>query len=94
MAQFYFHLRRKDEQYPDIEGRDLPSVRQIEQQCLREARAMIGHDASAGCIDLTYTIEVRDAANRVVHVLKFQDAVEIVGGHAGTGAPPTAGGRG
>ncbi len=45
---------------------------------LREARAIIAHDAQDGRIKLTYHIDVEDDAGHTIHRLDFEDAVEVI----------------
>jgi len=79
LALYYFHLTDGHQTLIDPDGREVADSKQISSLALQEARAMIGQDALAGRIVLNQYIEVRDAAGKLVHQLKFRDAVTIVG---------------
>lgn len=77
MALFYFHLCDGMDRLLDPEGREIAEAELIPGIALKEARAIISHEALLGTIALAQAIEVRDAANAVVHRLEFRDAVTV-----------------
>jgi len=77
VALYYFHLGDGHQALVDLEGREVEDLSELGDLALREARAMIGHDALSGQINLQQFIEVRDDAGRLVHRLSFRDAVTI-----------------
>jgi hypothetical protein len=78
MPKFYFHLRDGVDLILDPEGRQLNGAAAIEQEALREARAIISDDAKSGRINLDVRIDVQDEEGTVVHSICFADAVEIL----------------
>ena len=85
MALYYFHLRDGQDLLLDPEGRELSSLDAVAVTALKEAREIIGHDARAGRINLTYHLDVEDADGRVIHRLDFEDAVELLRAHGSEG---------
>lgn len=79
MPRYYFHLTDGSESVIDPDGREIADGAQIALLALQEARAIIGHDALGGRIDLDQTIEVRDEDGKLVHQLAFPDAIVITG---------------
>jgi hypothetical protein len=77
LALYYFHLSDGHQALIDPEGREVSDLTQIAPLALREARAMISQDALGGRINLSQYIEVRDADGKLVHQLRFSDAVTI-----------------
>jgi hypothetical protein len=77
VALFYFHLCDGIDRLLDPEGREILEVVRIPDIALREARAIISHEALLGSIALAQAIEVRDASDAVVHRLEFRDAIRI-----------------
>lgn len=77
MALYYFHLSDGHQALIDPEGREVADFSMISDLALREARAMISQDALGGKIALNQYIEVRDQVGKLVHQLKFRDAVQI-----------------
>ena len=76
MAQFYFHLRDGADKLLDPDGIECDRDA-VAGKALGTVRDLIAHDAVGGAIDLTYRIEVEDAAGQIVHLLRFEDAVTI-----------------
>lgn len=79
LALYYFHLTDGHQTLIDPDGRELANPNQIPVLALQEARAMIGQDALVGRINLNQYIEVRDEAGKLIHQLRFRDAVTITG---------------
>lgn len=77
VALYYFNLRTGGDTLVDEDGREIADRSDVAATALREARAMIGHEALSGRISLDQHIEVRDEAGELVHRLSFRDAVSI-----------------
>lgn len=77
MALYFFHLCDGQDILIDPEGREISDISLIAGMALKEARAIIGHEAVSGSIKLHRRIEVFDEAGVMVHRLAFQDAVTI-----------------
>ncbi|MGE5563599.1 MAG: DUF6894 family protein [Bacillota bacterium] len=88
MPRYYFHLCDGTDRLLDDEGRELQAA-DLHAAALAEARGMIAADALEGHIWLGQQIEIRDQGGKVVHVLHFEDAVEVTHGPAGTPAGPS-----
>jgi hypothetical protein len=83
MPLYFFHLRNHDERLLDPAGKMIDRTEEIPAVTLREARAIIAHDALSGIIDFDQRIEVEDKARNLVHVLRFADAVSVTGASGG-----------
>jgi hypothetical protein len=79
LALYFFHLRDGQDSLIDPDGREIADPGTIADLALKEARAIIGHDATRGVIKLDQSIEVLDEANALVHQLPFRNAVTIYG---------------
>ena len=77
MALYFFHLCDGHDALLDPEGREIEDVSWIAELALKEARAIISHDALAGQLHLDQFIEVRDRDEKPVHRLDLRDAVTI-----------------
>lgn len=77
MARYFFHLCDGTDILLDPEGRVIDDAVLISHLALKEARAIISHEALGGSIDLHQSIEVRDEGGTTVHRLSFRDAVAI-----------------
>ena len=77
MPIYFFHLCDGADEILDAEGREIADDSSIEAAALKEARAIISHDALTGKIRLNQRIEVRDEAGDVVHRLQFKEAVTV-----------------
>jgi hypothetical protein len=77
LALYCFHLTDGHQALIDPDGREIEDPNQISSLALQEARAMIGQDAFTGRINLNQYIEVRDAGGKLIHQLKFRDAMTI-----------------
>lgn len=78
MARYFLHLVDGEDVFLDPDGVEASddAVKRIALKCARDCIAGDVHD---GKIDLTYRIEVHDAAGAVVHSMPFRDAVTIKG---------------
>jgi hypothetical protein len=79
LALYFFHLRDGHDSLIDPDGREIAEAALIPNLALKEARAIIGHDATQGSIKLDQFIEVLDEPGALVHRLAFRDAVTIIG---------------
>lgn len=77
MALYYFHLCDGGDTLLDPDGRDIADESRIAPIALKEARAIISHEAAAGSIHLDQYIEVRDENGKLVHRINFRDAVTV-----------------
>ena len=88
MAQYFFDLHN-DIDAIDHEGVDLPDLMAAKLHALDEARTMIQASvAESGRIDLRHYLDVRDETGAVVHVMRFEDAVQIRRGDDILSQPP------
>jgi hypothetical protein len=79
MARYYFHLHECGTVIPDEEGLDKPDMESVRWEALRAARELMCTEMMQGKLCLACHIEVRDAADEVVHVLPFKEAVKVTG---------------
>lgn len=79
MPLYFFHLRNGEDVLLDAEGRDLDGAEAIHLAALKEARAIISHDALNGSISLDQFIDVQDDRGKLADSLSFKDAVRISG---------------
>ena len=77
MAHYYFHLRDDGERLLDPQGLWIEDAAQIAQVALREVRSLISQEALQGEINLDQRLEVEDDRGKLVHVLRFADAVRV-----------------
>ena len=77
MALYFFHLCDGSDEILDTEGREIADDSLIPPAALKEARAIISHEALTGKIRLNQRIEVRDNDGAAVHRLQFKEAVTI-----------------
>jgi hypothetical protein len=88
MAQYFFDLHN-DIDAIDDEGVDLPDIEAAKAHALAEARTMIQASvADTGRIDLRHHLDIRDESGAVVHVMRFEDAVQIQRGDDILSEPP------
>ena len=77
MALYFFHLCDGRDTLIDPDGREVGDAATIGDIAIKEARAMISHDALGGKISLDQFIEVRDEDGKLVHKMGFRDAVSV-----------------
>lgn len=77
MALYFFHLCDGHESLIDPDGREITDESLLGQMAIKEARAIVSHDALAGTIRLNLWIEVRDTNGKLVLRVPFSDAVTI-----------------
>lgn len=77
MALYFFHLCDGGDTLLDTDGRDVADESLIAQIALKEARAIISHEALGGRIRLDQSIEVRDGNDKLVYAIRFRDAVTV-----------------
>jgi hypothetical protein len=78
MAKYYFHMRNDAEELLDPEGVEMLSKR-VPVYALLTARDCMAGDVRSGYLNLDYRIDVHEANGRLVHSLRFCDAVSIGG---------------
>ena len=77
MSRYYFHLCDGSETLIDPDGREVPDESLLGELAVKDARAIISHDALAGYIRLNQSIEVRDDQQKLILRLPFRDAVSL-----------------
>jgi hypothetical protein len=77
LALYYFHLCDGHDTLIDPDGREITDLSAIGEIALKEARAMISHDALGGRISLHQFIEVRNESGKLIHQTAFRDAISI-----------------
>ena len=77
MALYFFHLCDGHESLIDPDGREVTDESQLGALALKDARAIVSHDALTGTIRLNLWIEVRDSDGKLVLRVPFSDAVTI-----------------
>jgi len=77
MALYFFHLCDGHESLIDPDGREVADESQLGALALKDARAIVSHDALTGTIRLNLWIEVRDSDGKLVLRVPFSDAVTI-----------------
>lgn len=78
MPRYFLNLYSEAETVLDTEGAAFESADEMMAAALNGAREIIASDAMSGVVDLGPRIEVRDEADRVVHILRFADAVAFL----------------
>jgi hypothetical protein len=77
MSHYFFDLHN-DVDALDDEGVELPDLEAAKAHGLREVRQMLqASTMETGKINLCHDIDIRDEDGRIVHVLRFQDAVTV-----------------
>jgi hypothetical protein len=76
--RYFFHV------YDDIacldeEGSELPSAEAAHQSAVEFVRELAAWEVQAGRIILDHRIEIADETGAVIDVVRFRDAVEVVG---------------
>ena len=77
MPRFYFDLHN-DVDAIDGEGKELSGIDAAIENALGEAREMIAASVETGRIDLNHFIQVRDESGKIVHRIRFGEAVTFV----------------
>ena len=77
MPRFLFHAYNEVEAI-DEEGADLPDLDAARAHAIKCARDMMAEDVKSGFIDLNHRIEVEDESGRVVAVVFYRDAFELI----------------
>lgn len=77
MNRYFLHVRGSREELRDEEGHVYDDAGLMEQAVLRAAREMIAADVLTGVVRIDNRIDVEDENGRVVHSLRFKDAVTL-----------------
>lgn len=77
MPHYRLHLRDGVDELLDPDGMHMPADA-VPGYALRAARDCMAGDVMNGRIELKYRIDVEDDQRRIVHTVRFADAVEIV----------------
>jgi len=79
MPRYYFHLRNTHDLVLDPDGKEFSVRSQINDEAIREARAIISADVLEGFVDLDQKIEVYDENELLICSIPFSRAVRISG---------------
>jgi hypothetical protein len=77
MPRYFMHLVDSAGTLRDPDGIEV-AFETIAEKALASARDCIAGDVRDGRIDLRYRIDVHDENDRIVHSLRFADAVEVL----------------
>jgi uncharacterized protein DUF6894 len=77
VARYFFHLCDGSETLLDPDGREVADKSSLRDLAIKDARAIISHDALTGSIRLDLRIEVRDSNGEVMCEVPFRDAITI-----------------
>lgn len=77
MPQYYFHLRDHEERLVDPEGKVIDNPDDIPRIALSEVRGIMSQDILTAKLDLRQRLEVEDELGKIVHSLRFGDAIRI-----------------
>jgi hypothetical protein len=81
VPRYFLHLRDSIDEILDPEGLEMPEEA-VAGAALLSARDCMAGDVKQGRLDLHYRIDVHGECGKLVHSLRFADAVEIVGADA------------
>jgi len=77
MALYFFHLCDGGEVLMDPDGREVADESLLREMAIKDARAMVSHDALTGTVRLNLWIDVRDASGKLIVRVPFRDAVTV-----------------
>ena len=78
MPRFFFHLYNSFGKTPDEEGRELADVQTARSEAIADIRSLLSEEVRRGTCDLRGRIDISDEADRVLAVVPFGDAVDII----------------
>jgi hypothetical protein len=79
MARYFFDVINGTGLVEDEEGQDLPDFSAARMIAIEGARSIICEDVTAGFIDLSGRVEVKDVARHTLVSISFHEAVELRG---------------
>ena len=77
MPRYFMHLVNSTDVILDPDGLEMPADA-VERAAMRAARDCMAGDVQNRQLDLGYRIDVQDEGGKVVHSLRFVDAVEVL----------------
>ena len=80
MPRYYLHLYNCLGDVRDDEGEELSALEDARDCAFQAIRDILSEEVRQGRIDLRGRIEIADAGKRVVEIVPFSDAVEILAG--------------
>lgn len=78
MTQYFFHLHQCDKVYRDDVGADVADLAAACARATAAARGLMAAEIVDGKLCLGCRIEIADEAGRVVAIVPFKDAVDVV----------------
>lgn len=76
MPRFRFNIYN-DAVTMDEDGIELPDAQAADRVALESARALASESAREGHLVLSHRIEILDDHDRIIHVVRFGDAVQV-----------------
>jgi hypothetical protein len=80
MDRFFFHLRNGMGWVCDEEGCELPDLEAARACAIGSIRSILKDEIDAGRIDLRGRIEIADKGGRLLGVVPFHSAIEVLEG--------------
>jgi hypothetical protein len=77
--RYFFHIVNGEGRTPDDEGSELASLDKARAHAVDGIRSILADEIRGGHMDLGGRIEVTDGNGAELTVVRFQDAVSIVG---------------
>jgi hypothetical protein len=78
MIRYHFNLHEGNGTVEDEEGRELADLDAVRSEALKGVRSIVAEEATQSVIDLRGRLEVLDSQGRLVLVIGFREAVEIL----------------
>lgn len=78
MANFFLHLHQCGIVYPDEEGRSFANLEAARRTALVNARELMADEMKSGRLCLGCRIDIADEHGRVLDVVPFKNAVEVI----------------
>ena len=76
MPRFFFHLYQQTIEF-DREGKELTSAAEAREEAKRSARKLASSEVLDGHLGLSHRIEVTDAYDGAVAIVRFKDVVKL-----------------
>ena len=80
MALYYFDLHECGSVTRDPEGREFATLAEAQASAVKDARAIMCAELTDGALCLSCHIAIRSGDDRPLGVIRFRDAVAMVGG--------------
>jgi hypothetical protein len=88
MARYYFNVRNGSGYTEDEEGQEIADADGARAKAVEGALSLLSAEVLTGSLDLRGRIEVTDEAGELVHLVNFEDALQVR-----TGEIPSVGGE-